>query len=239
MEKALSSSKLEFWTPRVSKTGPDRTMLGVVWVPRDSLFASACRGKGKFRALWECSRWPFPPACRGKGLFGSFPGAYEVPLGFRGSVKLLNLLKLSCFPLDFGELLKPDNPGARDGLGVCLQWMALWACSRWAFPPACRGKGYFEAPWGCSRSSFPVPVEEKAISRLPWDARGRLFPVPVEEKTILFGLSPLPVEEKAVAMACSPCLSRKRPYRRSLGLSGLSKRLWASPGLSGPLCPLL
>ena len=136
--------------------------------------------------------------------------------------------------MDFGELLKPDNPGARDGLGVCLQWMALWACSRWAFPLTVEEKIISRLPGDARDRLFPLPVEEKAISRLPWDARGRLFPVPVEEKTILFGLSPLPVEEKAVAMACSPCLSRKRPYRGSLGLSGLSKRLWDSVALSGP-----
>ena len=39
------------------------------------------------------------------------------------------------------------KPGARAGLSVHLQWVALWACSRWAVPPACRAKGYFEAPW--------------------------------------------------------------------------------------------
>ena len=72
----------------------------------------------------------------------------------------------NCFPLDFGEPPKPDKPGARDGLGVHLQWVALWACSRWAVPPACRAKGYFEAPWGCSRSSFPPCLSRKRPSQV-------------------------------------------------------------------------
>ena len=56
-------------------------MLGVVWVPRDSLLASACQGKGKFRALWECSRWPFHLACRGKANFRVPHEAQERPVG--------------------------------------------------------------------------------------------------------------------------------------------------------------
>ena len=70
--KRQFQARNEFWTPRVSKTGPDRTMLGVVWVPRDSLFASACRGKGKFRALWECSRCLFTLPVEEK-LISGFP----------------------------------------------------------------------------------------------------------------------------------------------------------------------
>ena len=82
-----------------------------------------------------------------KSLPRSPPSASEVASGFRGFEKLRNLSTSNCFPLDFGELPKPEKPGARDGLGVHLQWVALWACSRWAVPPACRAKGYFEAPW--------------------------------------------------------------------------------------------
>ena len=111
MEKALSSSQLEFWTPRVSKTGPDRTMLGVVWVPRDSLFASACRGKGKFRALWECSRCLFTLPVEEK-LISGFP--------MRPKSGPLGVIWVPCdclFPLPVEEKVIAGLPGnARDGL---------------------------------------------------------------------------------------------------------------------------
>ena len=172
--------------------------------------------------------------------FSGLPQApTKCPLGFRGSVKLLNLLKLSCFPMDFGELLKPDNPGARDGLGVCLQWMALWACSRWAFPPACRGKGYFEAPWGCSRSSFSLACRGKGYfevhlvclrSSFPRACLGkddciRAFPPACRGTGCCDGMFPLPVKEKAISWISGPLWA----LQASLGLSG---SLWSSLGLS-------
>ena len=166
-------------------------MLGVVWVPRDSLFASACRGKSKFRALWECSRWPFHLACRGKANFRVAHEAQERPVG-----------------RNLGPLRLPF-PSACRGKGNCR---ALWECSRWLFPPACRGKGAFRAPPGCPRAAlygcwaqaliprgciFPLPVEETSRSRLPGNAHDCLFPLPVEENVI----SGLPCEGKE--WACS------------------------------------
>ena len=38
VKKALAHSKLEFGIPRVSKRDSRRSMLGVVWVPRDGRF---------------------------------------------------------------------------------------------------------------------------------------------------------------------------------------------------------
>jgi len=60
------------------------------------------------------------------------------------------------------------------GLGVCL---------RWAFPPACRGKGCLMDLVCACDGLFLLPVEEKAVS---WTWR-------------------------ALAMSFSPCLSRRRP----------------------------
>ena len=142
--------KLELWASRV-------------------LFPRQAEGKGNYTFGPHVARlrWPFTPACPRKNLPRSPPSASEVASGFRGFEKLRNPSTSNCFPLDFGGPPKPEKPGARDGLGVHLQWVALWACSRWAVPPACRAKGYFEAPWGCSRSSFPLPVKEKAFPSLP------------------------------------------------------------------------
>ena len=53
-------------------------------------------------------------ACRGKGLLKSPPSASKAPSGFQGSEQLLNLSKSNCFPLVFGELPIPNNPGYRD-----------------------------------------------------------------------------------------------------------------------------
>ena len=51
-------------------------------------------------------------------LLGSPPGASQAPSRFQGSEQLLNLTKSNWFPLDFGELPIPNNPGYRDGLGL-------------------------------------------------------------------------------------------------------------------------
>ena len=61
------------------KTAPFRTILDTSLSPLRLPFPLACRGKGCFRAPWECSRWPFPSACRGKGNFRLTREAQEQP----------------------------------------------------------------------------------------------------------------------------------------------------------------
>ena len=61
------------------KTAPFRTILDTSLSPLRLPFPLACRGKGCFRAPWECSRWPFPSACRGKGHFRLTREAQEQP----------------------------------------------------------------------------------------------------------------------------------------------------------------
>ena len=56
--------------PWVSKSGPVRTIWGVIWGPSRLPFPPAYRGKGYFRAPWECSRWPFPLPVEEKALSG-------------------------------------------------------------------------------------------------------------------------------------------------------------------------
>ena len=99
-------------------------------------------------------RWPFTRACQGKGLPRSPPGASEVPSGFPGFEKLPNLSTSDCFPLDFGELPKPDKPlqGPQDNAGQAktstfprqargkYTFGPHVARLRWPFTPACPGK---------------------------------------------------------------------------------------------------
>ena len=88
---------------------------------------------------------------------------------------------------------------------------------RFAFSPACRGKGRIMVLVRACDGLFLLPIDEKAIS-WTWCA-------------LAMGFSPLPVEEKAVswtwcalAMSFSPCLSRRRPS------PGLCARLrWPFP----------
>ena len=138
--------------------------------------------------------------------------------------------------MDFSPCLSKKRQS--HGLGVRL---------RWAFPPACRGKGcLMDLVCACDELLLlpHLPVEEKAIS---WTSRmlamgfSRFSPSACRGKGLLMdlvracdGLSPLPVEEKAVlwtwcalAMGFPLCLSRKRLSR------GLGARLrWAFPPAS-------
>ena len=59
--------------PRRPNTVPLPTILDASFGSSRLPLPPACRGKGYFRAPWECSRWPFPPACRGKGFFSGAP----------------------------------------------------------------------------------------------------------------------------------------------------------------------
>ena len=61
------------------------------------------------------------------------------------------------------------------GLGVCL---------RWAFPPACRGKGCLMDLVCACDGLFLLPVEEKACLMDLARTCDELFPLPVEEKVI-------------------------------------------------------
>ena len=72
-----------------------------------------CHSRSEFVRL----RWPFPSACQGKNLFRSLRSISKAPSGLRSLRKLRNILKSNCFPLEFGKLPKPDNPGDRDWLG--------------------------------------------------------------------------------------------------------------------------
>ena len=66
----LSRKKQLQGSTRRPKSDPFRTILDTSLSPLRLPFPLACRGKGCFRAPWECSRWPFPSACRGKGYLG-------------------------------------------------------------------------------------------------------------------------------------------------------------------------
>ena len=77
-----------------------------------------CSGRKQGRGYTTIEHVPFPFACRGKDLLRSPPGASKAPSGCQGSAQLLNLSKSNCFPLDFGELPIPNNPGYRDALGL-------------------------------------------------------------------------------------------------------------------------
>ena len=95
----------------------------------------------------------------------------------------------------------------------------LGARLRWAFPPACRGKGrIMDLVCACS-GLFPLPVEEKAVS---WGA---------PEPKITFSLClsrkrayTLWAITRGVPFASfSPCLTRKRPsWDSACGCDGLS-----------------
>ena len=102
-----------------------------------------CHSRSEFVRL----RWPFPSACQGKGLFRKklsqvSPKRFRSGLGpsqvsprrCRSALGLPRLWKFPslstsfCFPSDFGELPKSDNPGFRNRIIRVLAMDFARAC---------------------------------------------------------------------------------------------------------------
>ena len=153
--------------------------------------------KRPFHGIGSRSRWPFPPACRGKGrlmdLVRVCDGLSPLPVKemaiSRLPQKALGVARDGLFPLPVEEkALSWTWLAFAMAFSPCLSrktaYHGLGARLRWAFPPACRGKG--------------------RLMDLACACDG-LYLLPVDEKAVLWAWC-------AFAMAFSPCLSRKRPY---------------------------
>ena len=173
-------------------------------------FPPACRGKGYFRAPWECSRWPFPPACRGKGTFRAPPGG-PTPSLFR-RFWMPALAPRDClYPLPVEEKAISGLPGnARDGLfPLPVEEKAL------SGPPQ-------EAQHRPSSDDSGCQLWLLVIAFTPCLSRKRLFQGSL-------GM---------LAMAFSPCLSRKRfLFRGTLIPEPLNPTYPQTASLGGALNP--
>ena len=124
-------------------------------------FSSTGRGKiESWSRVCEIAM-AFYPCLSRKGLPRSPPSASEVPSGFPGFEKLPHLSKSDCFPLDFGELPKPDKPleSPQDNAGQT---------KKSTFPRQARGKYTFGPHVARLRCPFTLPaVQEKNLPRSP------------------------------------------------------------------------
>jgi len=100
---------------------------------------SPCLSRKRFGARL---RWPFPPTCRGKGrlmdLVRVCNDLFPLPVEEKAVSWTWCAFAVAFSPCLSRKRLfqgSPESPGS-----------PRWEYSRWPFPPACQGKGYFRAP---------------------------------------------------------------------------------------------